>query len=198
MSPDQVAKALARHGITWGRCELQAYRNEDGRTQPIPQTWWRNFCKRNLEALADHIKAKEITYATGYHEWQHASLFALPIGSFVWKDEYEKFYARAFGADGTTFTTDSGEVMPEDAQGKYVALDYDPYIPDGEIRKAVMEGFCQPQVNTLTPLMLRTPPLICFMDEKNQPGFVRRLFIEHFWCCNGDGLVSDGRRSSEP
>jgi len=34
--------------------------------------------------------------------------------------------------------------------------------------------------------MLRTPPLICFMDGKNQPGFVRRLFVEYFWCCNGD------------
>jgi len=30
------------------------------------------------------------------------------------------------------------------------------------------------------------------MDGKNQPGFVRRLFVAYFWCRNGDRLVSDG------
>jgi hypothetical protein len=163
MSPDQIAKALAWHGIIWRPYKLQAYRNEDGRTQPIPQKWWKNFCKNSLQALADDLKAKEITYSTGYRDWQRASLVLLPAGSFVWKDEYESFYERAFGADGSIFTTDLGEAMPEDVQAKYVALNYDPYIPDTEIRHAVVEGFCQPHINTLAPVFATVendvPPL---------------------------------------
>ncbi len=141
MSPDEVATALAWDGIFWARHKLQAFRKEDGCTRPIQHIWWKNFCKKNLHALTDDLKAKEITFATGYRDWQRASLVGLPAGSFVWKDEYERIYGRAFGTDGATFITDSGEVMSDDAHAKHVALDYDPYVPDAETKLAVMEGF---------------------------------------------------------
>ncbi len=141
MGPDELAKAFARHGIRWQSYELQAFRTEKNRTLPISPAWWRNFCRKELEALADDIKARAVTYANGYRDWQRASLLKLPAGSFVWKDEYESAYARAFGPDGTLFISDLGEVMPEDDQAKHVALDYDPFVPEAGISDAVMEGF---------------------------------------------------------
>ena len=153
MSPDQVAGALAWIGDRWNHYQLQAYREENGRVCTIPQSWWRNFCNKNLTALADRTRATEITHATGYQDWQNASLKVIPPGSFVWRDDYEKIYDRAFGPDGTTFTTASGEAMPEGEQDRHTALDFDPFIPDQRISQTVMEGFSPQQSTSMTPVI---------------------------------------------
>ncbi len=144
MTPDEVADALAWEGTRWRHYQMQSYRIEDDKVSPIPNAWWQNSACKDLQALADRIRANETTHSTGHREWRSESLNALPAGSFVWRDEYEEIYYRAFGIDGTIFTSDAGEVMSEDEQARHVALDFDPYIPDVEIRHVVMAGFGSP------------------------------------------------------
>jgi hypothetical protein len=141
MSPDAIARALARDDFFWTFDGLNAYCEEDENFRLIEATWWENFACRKLKALSDSIKATETTHETGYQEWQEKSLEILPAGTFVWKDEFAPLHAARYGRYGTTYITASGGVMTEDEQQRRTALNFEPFIPDTKIKIKIMEGF---------------------------------------------------------
>lgn len=151
ISVDYVAHVLAWDEEYHGFDGLQAF-HLDNPQRPISATWWENIACRELKALSDSIRAVEVTHETGLQDWRRKSLRVLPSGVFVWKDAFEPMHLCRYGRDGTTFlsTTALNGVIPEDEQERRVALDFDPFIPDLEIRHLVMEGF-KPQATTPSP-----------------------------------------------
>lgn len=141
MSADAVALALAWDEHFFRFRGLQAYRLEGENLRPVPATWWENIAYRNLKALSDSIRATEITHETGLQEWRRESLRVLPAGTFVWKDEFEPLHVRRYRPGGMAFLAKSGHVMAQDEQERRVTLDFDPFIPDPEIGRLVMDGF---------------------------------------------------------
>lgn len=141
MSPDVVAHVLAWDEDYVGFPGLQAFPIGDSQ-RPIAATWWQNIACRQLKALSDSIAAVEVTHETGMQDWRRQSLGVLPAGVFVWKDEFEPRHCRRYGPDGETVMTEAG-AMPEDEHARRVALNFEPFIPDPQMRRLVMEGFEQ-------------------------------------------------------
>ncbi|HRH05050.1 MAG TPA: hypothetical protein PK702_04425 [Burkholderiaceae bacterium] len=141
MSPDAIARALARHERFFRFETLQSYVKEEEKLRVLEATWWENFVCRQLDALSDSIEATQITHEVGYQIWRQKSIAILPAGSFVWKDEYCPLHAIEHGRYGTTFIKSSGDVMTEEEQQKRMTLNFDPFIPEIETRKLIMEGF---------------------------------------------------------
>lgn len=142
LSPDEVARALARDEGFENFADLVAYRLESGALRPIADVFWRNMVVREIEALED----RELEYP----QWRQESIIALPAGSFVWRDELASCYLREYGWDA------NGEPAEPEC-----ALDFNPTVLP-KFESVVMEGFdapgiaipvgfCEPALSFLNP-----------------------------------------------
>ncbi len=138
MSPDAVAKALAGDDLSFGFAGLCAYEIEGILTKQIPVSWWEEFAVRELNAISDEIKAKQVTHEAGYQKWRKQSLAALPAGVFVWKDEYLPLYERRHGAEALAHDL-RRELTKSEKQAR--ELNFAPFIRGFEIESLILEGF---------------------------------------------------------
>lgn len=199
MSPDVVARALAWDEDAIRFEGLQAFRFDDGRLA-VPASWWDNVARRQLKALSHSIKAVELTHETGLQEWRRKSLEILPPGVFVWKDEFEPMHCMRYGPDGTTLLKNGAQVNEEEHQ-RLVALDFDPFIPDTELQRLVMDGFEVVAANdgsqkqSVEPLaanaMHSKLPLNCTIFELTQMGASHWLAMDG-WSMREAALLLSG------
>lgn len=173
LSPDQLADILAGDSDHWPSFDgLTAYRlHPDGKTEPIPPRWWASWVVTKLKATSDAIKAKQVSRETGYQQWRGESLAHLPVGVFVWRDEFEAAHAQEYGPEG-------GRVRgnPEGFDPSVHILDFNPH-PDLTIAPSclVLEGFerliptpLEPVESDSTPA---APPAPVVADSaSNAPG----------------------------
>ena len=189
MTPDEVADVLAgskHHGHIRG---LTAYRLENDVVCPITKTWWKNFPCRTLKAIGDRVRHTQISDESGYQDWRAESLVALPVAAFVWKDEYEPMYYRAFGSDAITFQTGTGRSMSEDQQAEHIKLRFDPYVPSVTTGRIVMEGFDLPTfVDPSSVSALVDLPTPAETKEQRQDRRLKR--------CEDHGLTMDRKALS--
>jgi hypothetical protein len=144
MSPDLVARALSwDEDAIWFE-GLQAFRVDEGQ-RAVPATWWENVARRKLKALSDSIKAAELTHETGLQEWRRGALEILPAGVYVWKDQFEPMHCMRYGPDGTKLLR-NGAAVTEVEHERLVTLDFEPFVPDADIQRLVMEGFVSSNV----------------------------------------------------
>lgn len=142
MIPDALVGALAEHEVYFQFHGMRAYRLERGACTAIPPTWWENFSAIELKASDDRIKRREISHADGKAKSMSESIRILPAATFVWRDEFEPRYLAKYRAP--YFSLQTGEQMPPEERAMRTSLDFDPFIPDLEIQRLVMEGFEQP------------------------------------------------------
>lgn len=145
LSPDELAQALTSEDVFAPQFKnLRAYRLDGNFIKAVNPNWWANFPVRELKALSDRIGHGEITHETGYDEWRPESLRKLPAGVFLWRNEFEGCFWRKFGPNGETVVFPSaGGVFERRRRNESIQLDFDPFIPDAEISKLVMEGFAE-------------------------------------------------------
>ena len=153
MSPDQIVAALAWDLIhLWQFKGLTAFTFEEGHMRSIPNTWWKSFPRRELKALQDRIASTQISDETGYQDWRQKSLLALPAGTFVWRDDYEPMYYNSVAQPSRGFHLNNCDEIPDLGLLPYVKLQFDPFIPDAETQRIVMDGFQAPSSGALCPL----------------------------------------------
>ena len=189
MIPDDVANALA-----WGKSyrkfkKLRAFHIENVQ-RDIPAIWWENNTCLELNAQFYSIKAANAAYDHNSQDWRRKSLEVLPSGVFVWKDEFEPGYFFQYGPEGEIMcdSTELSGLMPEDEQERRVALDFDPFIPDAEIRRVVMEGF-EPKTTTPSPAPApQASPVAVAASETKEQRQDRRL-----QACIEAGLPMDAK-----
>jgi hypothetical protein len=134
MSPDEVASALSddedfRLGAFVG---LRAFRVTGAQPVEIPPLYWDNFVSRQLQSISDRIKKSQVTHATGYSEWREAAVKALPPDAFVWKDEYEPRFNRAFSRSNFGGFVRNGQAISGDLIRQRIKenFSYSPFLAD--------------------------------------------------------------------
>jgi hypothetical protein len=195
MSPDVVADALA--GEAHHFRGLASFCIEGLVQKRISTTWWENFPCRQLKALSDEIKAKEITHETGYQEWRSRSILILPAGVFVWQEDFETRHNYFHGPDGTSYLIE-GNWLPENEQLTRVALDFDPFIPESHTQLIVMEGFHQPDAEASPSFEPLTKLIEQYATGKFEamPVHLRERVAQAFFPMpHWDQLAPDQRRS---
>lgn len=140
MSPDRVALALSWDEDAIGFEGLQAL-HLDAARKVVPATWWANMLWPKLRALSSEIKAHEVSIDAGRQLWRDKSLPLLPAGVFVWKDEFEPMHRSRYLLGRGRRVNKSGDAMDVDELERHASLDFDPFIPDPEMQRLVMEGF---------------------------------------------------------
>lgn len=150
LSPDELAGALTGdypHNTSFEK--LTAHRSENGNLKDVKPRWWSNFPVRQLEALSQRIKHKEISHDDGYDQWRPKSLSILPSGVFVWKDEFEACFWSAYGPHGEIEWVAVEGGFKKRRRKEFIKLDFEPFaLP--EFLALVMEGF-EPQATTSSP-----------------------------------------------
>lgn len=216
MNPDAVAAALAGDvDHYWQFCGLTACAIEGVEVRFIPNTWWKSYLAPELKALRDRIEDSQISHETGAQDWRRKSLDALPPGVFVWKDEYEPMYFNSVGPRSKIFKLAAGDELPDHDLPEYVNLNFDPFIPDPEIRQLVMEGFApSPETEVRTDPageawvepalaekidwdLLATPEQL--LDAFGGRGLKRSWFADlnsHSWLKAARKVVGKGQRGS--
>lgn len=129
-SPLDVARQLARtDGSPFSVLDDVFAYHRQGRapTRMLPKEW--DAVMVGLEALEVRIRAKQQREESGYAEWRLLSVPLLPEGVFVFKDQFEKGWARQYQ-------------IPEAADKREGdrELNYEPLIP-AAMRGLVMAGF---------------------------------------------------------
>lgn len=142
LSPDVIAEVLAGESDYFRAfLGLRAYRMEKGHAKVIAPSFWENCVLRDLRALSDRTRRKEVTHEDGYSHWRSESFLMLPAGAFVWRDEFESRFWKMYGPDGETVAqaNTDGELvfLP---RHKDIKLDFEPFIPTASVASLVMEG----------------------------------------------------------
>lgn len=205
MSPDVVAQALAWDDHQYRFHGLNAFRREGSEVKHIAATWWENFPCEELDALHAELKRKEdaglISEKQGYRDWMQGALPILPAGAFVWRDEFEPLHIRRHSPRALCKMSDtaSNGVMPEAEQARRVALDFDPYIPEPEKRRIVMEGF-EDLLTDTAPAQTATPaPVVnaleCASDDP-APETKEQRQDRRLKACIDAGLPMNGKAAS--
>lgn len=135
ISPDMVASALAKTDLAQRLESVPAYHLlPDGSVASmLPKEW--DGIKADLQILSDKLKAKDQIDNESYPEWRRQSIPLLPPGVFVWKDEFEKRFAKVY----SQFHMMLLDERPGDRD-----LNFSPFIPS-ELRGVVVEGFAIPE-----------------------------------------------------
>lgn len=133
LSPDAIVKQLAGQTRFQRISGLKAYTWADGKVKAIPAAmWWQDRYVPMMKVIESDIRAQGEDSDIAYLRWQLKSLKALPAGAFVWKDEFESKYYRAYR-------------LQEEASESIELLDFDIAIPEFETRRLVMQGFRPPE-----------------------------------------------------
>lgn len=142
MIPVDVANALAWDKSYRRFKGLKAFDIENVQND-ISATWWQNNTCLELKALFCTMKAVNIAYNHDSQDWRRKSLGVLPSGVFVWKDEFEPMYLCQYGLEGESMcdSTELSGLMQEEEQERRAMLRFEPFIPDVETQRLVMEGF---------------------------------------------------------
>lgn len=131
MSPDVVAASLAKTELVHRLEGVMAYHLLDGGgpTAMLPKEW--DGIEADLQSLSDVQKASEKVDGENYPEWRRESVIRLPASVFIWRDEFERAFARAY---------DSKRLNLIDERTGDRDLNFSPFIPP-EMLRAVTEGF---------------------------------------------------------
>lgn len=98
----------------------------------LPKEW--DGIEADLHILTEKLKAKDQIDNESYPEWRRQSIPLLPPGVFVWKDEFEKSFAKVYSPERMRMQNE----RPGDRE-----LNFSPMIPP-ELRTVVIEGFAMP------------------------------------------------------
>lgn len=130
MSPDVVASSLAMTDLITRLREVSAYHWSEGVATPmLPKEW--DGIEAELQILSDRLKATETFDQENYPTWRRESIPTLPESCFVWRDEFENAFRRAYAKDRMTFL--------DDREGER-ELNFRPRVPP-KLVPVVMEGF---------------------------------------------------------
>lgn len=130
MSPDVVASSLAQTDRITRLRGVTAYHLSENDVAPmLPKEW--DGVEAELEALSDKLKAIETVDQENYPTWRRESIPLLPPACFLWRDEFEQAFKRAYAPGSFSFLVErEGERE----------LNFLPRVP-AELAAAVMEGF---------------------------------------------------------
>jgi len=136
---DSLITSLAGESGVRNEVPLRAYHpGIDG--QPVallPKEW--DGITAETKALESSLRkaeaSGEMAYEEAYAHWRQQSVKLFPPGVFVWRDEFEDFFAKAFHQDSVT-------ILPERPGDR--DLNLSPWVP-AELRDILMEGF-EPEV----------------------------------------------------
>lgn len=131
LSPDMVAAWMAHHDEVDRLQDLTAYHlDPDGEPAGIlPKEW--DGVSAELKALSAKLKSDGGDHSESYPIWRRESVLLLPPGVFVWRDEFEASFSRAFSTEKLTIVQE----RVGDRQLNMTAL-----VPE-ELREAVLDGF---------------------------------------------------------
>lgn len=141
VSPDVVAESFARTDkwVTSLNDLVSFSISPDGSISPmLPKEW--DGIEADLELLSDILKAQETIPGSGYPEWRRHSIPLLPSHTFVWRDQFEQAFKRAYGPGGMLLLDE----RPGDRE-----LNFSPRIPS-DLIPAVFEGVCTTSREPLT------------------------------------------------
>lgn len=117
-----------RNGVT------PYYLEDDGKYFPmLPKEW--DDIEADLNVLTATLKKTEEVEQGNYSLWRHDSILLLPRACFVWKDNFETAFQRAY----SVWSYQILDERPGDRE-----LNLSPYIPP-ELREAVLDGFPRSQ-----------------------------------------------------
>ena len=131
MPPDVTATALAHKDPFEGLKDVSAYHLwADGKVSlMLPKEWVR--IQAELKALCDGLKSAETTEGESYPVWRQEAIKALPAACFVWREEFEQAFRRAY---------DPLRVCLLDEHSDEQALNFQPYIAQSDA-VLLIEGF---------------------------------------------------------
>lgn len=162
MSPDLVASSLAMTDLITRLKGVSAFHWSEGVATPLlPKEW--DGIEADLEALSNKLKADEIIEREGYAKWRRDSIPLLPESCFVWREEFETAFRRAYSPERMSFL--------DEREGER-ELNFRPRVPP-ELAPVVMEGF----ESAAGPAMKRWP----WGDYETPLLRVLALAVEH-WC----------------
>lgn len=128
MSPDMVAKGFAQRDGAKRLTGIFAYHTPTTPLKMLPKEW--DSVDLALTALSDRIKAEQLTEQEGYCRWRKKSPVMLPVGVFVWLDEFESAYLKAFQPKNWICDDRHGERD----------INLSPFLPT-DLESIVMAGF---------------------------------------------------------
>lgn len=132
LSPDLVAKSFA-HPDSWRWMGEVAAHKLDGGTisGPLsPQEW--DGVESRLQALDATLMDVSDDREQTRPIWLRKSVLLLPAGVFVWKDQFEAYFYRAYSPERLNW----GGEHPGDRE-----LHFSPLISPPNLRSLVLEGF---------------------------------------------------------
>ena len=130
LSPDKLVSMLAQEE-KWYNINLSSYHlkpNTDY-SMMLPKEW--DVIISDLSILSHSLKANEDTTHDSYPEWRKQSIHCIPASTFVWMDEFEVAYSRAFARH---------HFVIENERSGDRELNFDPRIPQ-ELGDCIYEGF---------------------------------------------------------
>lgn len=130
MAPDAVAKSLARTAFFDRLKGVKAYHlSSQGVAPMLPKEW--DGVEADLAILTDKLMATQTIDQENYPAWRRESIPLLPPACFVWRDEFEPAFRRAYSPQRYP--------MLEEREGDR-ELNFMPRIPP-ELAAVVKEGF---------------------------------------------------------
>lgn len=168
ISPDLVVSALAHTDHYALRFEgvVPCHLSVNGRYSPmLPKEW--DGIEAELDVLSRTLQNSEDIIQERYPDWRRASILLLPPACFVWKDDFENAFRRAYSVQNYEILDE----RPGDRE-----LNFSPYMPDA-LRENVMEGFPRTErsVTQQWPWGDYNTPLLLIMSSA-----VKR------WCLSGE------------
>ncbi|MBL8393832.1 MAG: hypothetical protein JNK99_03645, partial [Candidatus Accumulibacter sp.] len=131
MSPDVVASSLAYNDSLKRFEGIRACHLVDGSrcAEILPKEW--DGVEDRLKGLESRLKGMSDDRALTRPIWLAESVPLLPPGTFLWKDEFERAFLRAYSPHNLLWIDE----RPGDRE-----LNYQPLIPK-DLKKAIFEGF---------------------------------------------------------
>lgn len=131
MSPDKVATVLAQTDQFTKMRAVGSYQLDQSGTprKALPKDWDQYVAC--MDALTARLKAAQSDEAISYADWQRLSIELLPAGVFVWKDEFEVAFNKAYSEERLTILHE----REGDRELNFFPID----PPEGQAK--VMEGF---------------------------------------------------------
>ncbi|WP_291981812.1 hypothetical protein [Candidatus Accumulibacter sp. ACC005] len=159
MSPDVVAKSLA-HADSMNRFEgVYAYQllADGGYSQVLPSEW--DVVDDHLQGLDSRLNAMSDDSKLTRPIWLTESTKLLPVGVFLWRDEFEREFRRGYSPPRFTLL----HARPGD-----LTLKFSPLISSPETREIIMEGFEGLPLAAITPPVLGEKPETRMYDESDE------------------------------
>lgn len=173
MTHDALAQALAGDEHYFRFENMRAYRFDDGRV--LPAGYWTNNVVRPLRASSDTIKVREISHEAGLQEFRTESLQKLPVGVYVWRDEFTEAHQRHYSKTTLPMDFEGNDVPLTDAEvakltaahQERITLDLSPFI-DPAMHTLVMQGFGVLPTDT-APAQASTTPTPVVAEQVAEP-----------------------------